>query len=115
MDDVTKDKLSINVQNSLKMASNWVMAAAGVMWAAYLALPLTCDGQPAASGCVSQHDLQAWVSSTLHVPPVLVPLLTAALGITARIWPQKSITPAVAEAKSEDAPQPADDTGSSKS
>lgn len=99
MDSTTKDKLQTNVSNSWKMASNYVMAIAGLLWAAYLALPVTCAAGDA--GCTSQHALQVWVSTTLHVPALLLPLLTGAIGIAARLWPQKSITPSVAAAKSD--------------
>lgn len=103
MDQTTKDKLTVNLSNSLKMWSNYVMGGAALVWAAYLALPVTCVAGDA--GCTSQHQLQVWVSTTLHIPALLLPIITGVLGIAARLYPQKSITPIVAEAKSADAPQ----------
>lgn len=88
MEQLTKDKLAINVVNAWRMASNWVMASAGIVFAIYLQLPI--DQQQA----VVQH---------LPVPPWLLPILASLIGIAARLVPQKSITPAVAAAKSEDA------------
>ena len=89
MDQTTKDKLWINVSNSLKMASNYVMAGAGAMFAIWLSLTT---------------DMQQTVIQHLPVPPWLIPILTAVLGIVARLWPQKSITPEIAAAKSDSTP-----------
>lgn len=105
MDPTTQDKLAINVANAWKMASNYVIVGASAVATAYLALPVVCD-PAAAAGCVSQHAIQAWVIASLHIPPLLVPILVGAGGVIARVWPQKSITPAVAEAKSAAAPLP---------
>ena len=91
MDATTKDKLAINLANSYKMASNWVMAAAGIVFTIYLALPL---------------DQQQTLLQHLPVPPWLLPIAASIAGIVARLIPQKSITPAVAAAKSDAAPQP---------
>lgn len=91
MDPTTKQKLAINASNAWKMWSNWVMAAAGIAFGIYLQLPI--EQQQA----LVQH---------LPVPPWLLPIVATGLGIVARLWPQKSISPAVAAAKSEDAPQP---------
>ena len=88
MDPITKDKLALNVANSYKMASNWVMAAAGVAFTVYLALP------PEQQQALIQH---------LPMPPWLLPILASVIGIAARLMPQKSITPEVAAAKSADA------------
>lgn len=88
MDQTTKDKLAINLANSFKMASNYVMALAGGLFAIWLSLPV---------------DMQQELIAHLPVKPWLIPILTAAVGITARLWPQKSITADVAAAKS-DAP-----------
>jgi len=89
MDPTTKEKLQINVNNAWKMASNWVMAAAGIAFAIYLQLPL---------------EQQQTLIQHLPVPPWLLPILASVVGIVARLVPQKAITPAVAAAKSEDAP-----------
>lgn len=91
-----KEKLAVNVTNSWKMASNWVMTASGVLFAAYLSLPAKCP--PEMLECASQ----AVVLSHLPVPAWAVPLIGTLIGIVARLWPQSSITPAVAEAKSAD-------------
>ncbi len=91
MDDITKQKLAVNIENAHKMASNYVMGASGVAFAIYLGLP---------------PEQQAAILAHLPVPPWLVPIIGSVIGIVARLWPQKSITPAVAAAKSEDAAQP---------
>jgi len=95
-----KDKLAINLANAGKMASNWVMTICGALGAAYLTLPVKC--LPEEVGCVSQ----SVVLGHLFVPAWSIPLVAAAVGVVARIWPQRSITPAVAAAKSTDAEQP---------
>lgn len=91
MDQTTKEKLAINFANSWKMASNWVMGAAGTAFAIYLAMPAA---------------QQQTLLEHLPVPPWLLPILATVVGIVARLVPQKSITPTVAAAKSEDAPEP---------
>jgi hypothetical protein len=98
MDQLMKDKLATNIGALPKMASAWVMGLAGAMWAAYLALPVTCDGTDAS--CFSQHDLQAWASTTLHIPAFVFPLVVTLIGLAARIYPQKSLTVEEAGAKS---------------
>lgn len=90
MDQTTKDKLDTNVSNAFKMASNYVMAGAGGLFAIWLALPV---------------DMQQTLIQHLPVPPWTLPILTAVIGIVARLWPQKSITPEIALAKS-DSPDP---------
>ena len=90
MDENTKTKLDINLANAHKMASNWVMAAAGTMFTIWLALP---------------PDQQQSVIAHLPVPPWVLPIAASILGIVARLWPQKNISPEVAAAKSVDAPQ----------
>jgi hypothetical protein len=84
-------KLATNLANAHKMASNWVMTAVGAMATIWFLLPA---------------DQQATVIAHLPVPLWSLPIVTSIIGIAARVWPQKSITPAVAEAKSADAPQP---------
>lgn len=96
MNPETKDKLVTNAANSWKMASNWVMAAAGSLFAIYLALP--------------SEQQQALVNH-LPVPAWLVPIVGSVIGIAARLWPQRSITHAVAAAKSD---PPADDGATPK-
>ena len=91
MDETTKDKLAINVSNAWKMWSNWIMSAAGIAFAIYLALPA---------------DQQQTLIQHIPVPAWLLPIAASVVGIVARLWPQKSITPPVAAAKSDDAPQP---------
>lgn len=83
MDPTTKEKLAVNVTNSWRMASNWIMSAAGVMFAIYLALPL---------------DQQSALLAHLPVPPWILPILTSVIGIVARLWPQKNLTPEAAAA-----------------
>lgn len=89
MEDTTKAKIATNVSNSWKMASNWVITISGAMFAIYLALP------PEQQSALVNH---------LPVQPWLVPIVTSVIGVMARLWPQKSITPEVAAAKSTDAP-----------
>lgn len=91
MDDTTKQKLAVNASNAWKMASNYVMAGSGVIFAIYLGLPA---------------EQQQAIINHLPVPAWLVPIVGSVVGIAARLWPQKSITPEVAAAKSDDAPQP---------
>ncbi len=91
MDETTKAKLSLNLQNSYKMWSNWVMTASGAAFAIYLALP------PEQQQALINH---------LPVAPWLLPIVGTVIGVAARLWPQKSITPVVAEAKSADTPAP---------
>lgn len=98
MDTTTKEKLAINVANSWKMASNWVMGAAGTAFAIYLALPAL---------------QQQALLDHLPVPPWLIPIIASVGGIVARLVPQKSITPAVAAAKSDDAAVADADSGAS--
>jgi len=93
MDQTTKDKLAVNVTNSWKMASNYVMAIAGALFAIYLALPL---------------DQQQTLVAHLPVPAWALPIAGSVVGIVARLWPQKSITADVAAAKSDTPPK--DDT-----
>lgn len=88
MEQEAKDKLAINVANSWKMASNWVMTISGALFAIYLSLP---------------PDQQQTLVNHLPVPPWLVPIIGTVIGVLARLWPQKSITADVAAAKS-DAP-----------
>lgn len=90
MDEASKDRLAINAANATKMARNWVMTASGAAFAIYLALPL---------------EQQQALIAHLPVQPWLLPIVASVLGILARIWPQKSITPEVAAAKS-DSDQP---------
>lgn len=103
MDDTTKEKLAINVANAWKMWSNRATVAMGALWTAYFALPTACD---TGATCTTQHTVQLWFSTALHIPLALIASLATVATVLFRVWPQKSITPAVAAAKSEDAPQP---------
>lgn len=78
MDDTTKARLDANLANGWRMASNWVQGVAGMMFAIYLALP---------------PDQLATLNSHLPVPAWALPITTSVIGIVARLWPQKSITP----------------------
>lgn len=85
MDDATKEALALNARAAWKMASNWVMLAASVVFAAFLTLPTVCPvGEPA---CTTQ----AIVMSHLPLPPWALPLVAGIVGIVARIWPQQGI------------------------
>lgn len=90
MEQQTKDKLVINLANSWKMASNYVSVASGAMFCVYLALPA---------------DTQLAIVQHLPVPPWAIPVITSILNVVARLWPQKSITPFVAAAKSDSTPE----------
>jgi hypothetical protein len=86
MDDEKLSKLAVNVANARRMASNWVMAGAGIAFAVYLQLPA---------------DQQKALLEHLPVAPWLLPIIVSTVGIVARLWPQNSITPYVAAAKSD--------------
>lgn len=90
MEQVTKDKLTVNVENAHKMASNWAATATGALFVVYLALPA---------------EQQAALVAHLPVPAWVIPIITSVISIVARLWPQKSITPAVAAAKSDSPPE----------
>lgn len=87
MDDVTKNKFATNVANSWKMASNWIMSLAGTLGMIYLAIP---------------EEQEKTIIQHLPIPVWSVPIVLTVIGIIARLWPQKSITPAVAVAKADD-------------
>ena len=91
MDDTTKDKLTINLANSYKMASNWWFTVLGAMGVIWVNLPV---------------EQQQALLAHLPVPGWVLPIAATVIGIVARVWPQKSITPEVAAAKSMDAPEP---------
>lgn len=78
MEQETKDKLAENAANSWKMASNWVMAAAGVAFGIYLGLPA---------------DQQQQLIAHLPLPAWVLPIVASVIGIVARLWPQKSLAP----------------------
>ncbi len=80
-----KEKLAINVANSYKMASNWVFTGIGTLGAIWLGLPV---------------EQQQAIIAHLPVPPWVLPIVASVIGIGARLWPQKLITPEVASAKS---------------
>lgn len=83
------EHLKVNIRSAHKMASNWVMAGASSGAAIYLALPAE-----------AQTNLVAGISAHLPVPVYMIPVAVGVLGFVARVWPQKSITLAEAEAKS---------------
>lgn len=76
MDQETKDGLAVNASNAAKMWSNWIMTAAGTMFAIYLALPI---------------DQQQTLIAHLPVPPWVIPIFTSVVGVVARLWPQKNL------------------------
>jgi hypothetical protein len=88
-DPTKRQKLAANFAISWKMASNWVMGAAGVAFAFYLSLPL---------------EQQQAVLAHLPVPPWVLPLIASFIGFAARIWPQKSLSPTEAENKADTTP-----------
>lgn len=87
MDGTTKgQKMAANFAISWKMASNWVMGAAGLAFAFYLSLP---------------PEQQQAVLAHLPVPPWVLPIVASLIGFLARIYPQKSLTPTEAENKAD--------------
>lgn len=91
MEDLTKQKILVNLTNSYKMASNWWFTMLGILGVIWVNMP---DAQ------------QQVVIAHLPVPGWMLPIIGTVIGIVARLWPQKSISPEVAVAKSADAPQP---------
>lgn len=87
MDQLTKDKLAINVGALPKMASAWVMTAAGVLGTIWISL--TPDQQMQ----VIQHS---------PLPVWSYPIVLTVVGIIGRVWPQKILKNAEADAKSAD-------------
>lgn len=76
-----------NLKLAHKMASNYVMAAAGTLFTIYLMLP---QGQ------------QQTLINHLPVPPWVLPIVASVIGIVARLWPQKNISTVEAQTKSAD-------------
>lgn len=76
MEQDTKDRLSANVGNAWKMASNWAMATFGTIFAIYLGLPV---------------EQQQEIVAHLPVPPWALPIAASVVGIAARLWPQRSL------------------------
>lgn len=73
-----KDKLATNLSSLPKMASAWVISAAGALGAIWLALP------PEQQRALVEHSpLPAWA----------YPVALTVAGLAARVWPQKSLTP----------------------
>lgn len=97
MDDTTKDKLVINLTNSWKMASNWWFTALGTIGVVWVNLPA---------------EQQQALLAHLPVPGWVLPIAATVIGIAARVWPQKSITPEVAAAKSAEASAKPDESAS---
>lgn len=88
MEQATKDKLAVNVGASYKMASNWVMTAAGAVATIWFAMP---------------PEQQAELVKHSFVPPWAYPIALTVLGIAARLWPQFNLSANEASAKSMDA------------
>lgn len=72
-----KARLAFNLRNSARMASNWVMAAVGVLAAIYVRLTI---------------EQQQAILNHLPVDPWLIPIITSAIGIAARLWPQPKLS-----------------------
>lgn len=85
----TKDRLAVNLAALHKMASAWVMTVAGMLGTLWLAMP---------------PEQQSTLMGLLPIPPWLIPIALTLVGLAARAWPQKNITPAEAAAKSADGP-----------
>ncbi len=84
MTDDQKAKLRENAAILYKMASAWVMGLAGTLGTVWLALPV---------------DQQQTIIKLSPLPVWAYPIVLTALGILARIWPQKNITPTEAVGK----------------
>lgn len=78
MDQLSKDRLAANMQNAPKMLSNWVMVLAGTLGAIWFALPA---------------EQQMLVLQNSPLPPWSYPIVLTAIGVIARVWPQKSLMP----------------------
>lgn len=87
MDQTTKDKLAINIGAAHKMASTWVMGAAGALGVIWFSLT---------------PDMQMQIIQHSPLPTWSYPIVLTAIGVISRVWPQKSITPVEAAAKSAD-------------
>lgn len=78
MDPMMKARLSENVHNAPKMLSNWIMALAGVLGAIWFALP---------------PEQQLMLLQNSPLPAWSYPVVLTAIGVLARVWPQKSLMP----------------------
>lgn len=87
MDDAKIDKLATNTKALPKMASAWVITIVSSAAAWFFA-------QPEAA--------QQNILAAIPVDPVWLPVISGLVALLARAWPQASITPAVAAAKSDD-------------
>ena len=107
MDQPTSDKLKINITNSWKMLSVQFIAGfsaiATAAFAWYQSLPADCALVAAGTACTMS---QASILAKFGVPALFMPMVAAAVTWYLRVRPQANITPAVALAKSTDAPQP---------
>lgn len=81
MNDTTKQDLYANLAALPRMASAWVMWAAAALGAVWFALP--ADQQQT---LLAHSPLPAWA----------YPIVLSALGIVARVWPQKGFTAGIA-------------------
>jgi hypothetical protein len=78
MDQTSKDRLKANFSSAHKMLSNWVFGAIGALGAIWFALP------PEQQQVLLQNSpLPAWS----------YPVVMTAVGVLARLWPQKSLMP----------------------
>lgn len=77
MQQASKDRLAFNLRHAARMASNWVMTAAGAAFAVYLSLPI---------------EQQQTIIAHLPVPPWALPIIASVVGIVARLWPQRAIS-----------------------
>lgn len=91
MEDATKQKLAVNVGSSWKMASNIASGIVAAIGTALLAMP---------------EDMRTQLLSHIPAPAWALPVIGWVAIYVARVWPQKSLTPDEAAAKSADAPQP---------
>jgi hypothetical protein len=78
MEQEAKERLAKNVSNLPKMASTWAMTAAGILGAIWFSLP-------------QEQQMDLIVNSPL--PPWSYPIALTAIGVIARVWPQKSFAP----------------------
>jgi hypothetical protein len=78
VDNQSKARLAQNWQNAPKMVSNWIMLLAGTLGAIWFSLP---------------PEQQLVLLQNSPLPAWSYPVVLTAIGVIARLWPQKSLMP----------------------
>ncbi len=86
MNQTTISKFKTNLSAIHKMASVWVMSAAGMLGMVWFMIP---------------PDQQVTILEHTPIPLWMAPILATGIGIVARLWPSKVITKHQALAKSD--------------